>query len=62
MTDMRRVTVSIPDEIDKRILAMRSIPGFERCTYSEIARRLFDAGLEVFNRSTAADAEKRENA
>lgn len=45
MTDMRRVTISLPDELDARILALRKDSRFARCTYAEIVRRLLELGL-----------------
>jgi len=46
MTDMRRVTVSLPDSIDKRILALRKDDRFIRCSYSEIVRQVLECGFE----------------
>ena len=46
MTDMRRITVSIPDEVDRKIINLRKTEGFERCTYSEIVRQIVLRGLE----------------
>jgi len=56
MTDMRRVTISIPDEIDQRVLAMRKEDEYARCTYSEIVRRLVLKGLEKAGRSAQESA------
>ena len=47
MTDMKRVTVSVPDEIDKKILALRKEDKFVRCSYGEIVRQVLLAGLEA---------------
>ncbi len=47
MTDMKRVTVSIPDELDKKILELRKDDRFIRCSYSEIVRCMLLAGLEA---------------
>lgn len=47
MTEMRRVTISIPEEMDKRILALRKRKAFERCSYSEIVRRMVEIGIEA---------------
>ena len=46
MTDMRRVTVSLPDDIDKRILELRKDDRFIRLSYAEIVRRLLEQGLK----------------
>ena len=45
MTDMRRVTITIPDEIDKMVLSLRKDERFARCSYSEIVRQMISAGL-----------------
>ena len=46
MTDMRRITIAVPDEIDKRILALRKDERFIRCSYAEIVRQLLEQGLD----------------
>ena len=46
MTDMKRVTISLPDEIDRRILELKKDDRFVRCSYSEVARQLLEIGLE----------------
>lgn len=56
MTDMKRVTVAVPEEIDRRILALRKNDDYVRCSYGEIVRRLVTAGLkEVENRVDEAE-------
>ena len=45
MTDMRRITIALPDEIDKRIIALRKDARFIRCSYAEIVRQLLERGL-----------------
>lgn len=47
MTDMRRVSISIPDELDKKILELRKTKRFIRCSYSEIVRQLVAQGFEA---------------
>ena len=46
MTDMRRVTISLPEDIDKRILKLKKTNKFVRKSYSEIVRQLLLKGLE----------------
>lgn len=46
MTEMRRVTISLPDEIDKKVLGLRQNERFARCTYSEVVRRALTRGLD----------------
>lgn len=52
LTEMRRVTISIPDELDAKVLELKKDDRFVRCSYSEIVRMLLTAGLE------AAEAKK----
>lgn len=42
MTEMRRMTISLPDELDKKILELKKDDRFVRCSYSEIVRQLLD--------------------
>ena len=44
MTEMKRVTVAIPDELDQRILDLKK-SGSGRESYSEIVRQILDKGL-----------------
>lgn len=46
MTNMRRVTISLPEDIDKRILRLKKTNKFVRDSYSEIVRQLLLQGLE----------------
>lgn len=45
MTDMRRITIALPDEIDRRILELRKDDRFVRCSYAEIVRQLLEHAL-----------------
>ncbi len=45
MTTMKRVTVALPDEIDRLVYETRKKDEFARCSYSEIIRRALDIGL-----------------
>lgn len=47
MTDMKRVTVSIPEDTDKKLLELRKTEPFIRCSYSEIVRRMILLGLNA---------------
>lgn len=47
MTDMRRVTISLPDEIDRKILELRKEDRFIRCSYAEIVRQILESGLDM---------------
>lgn len=46
MTNMRRVTISIPEEIDKKVLELKKNDKFVRSSYSEIVRMLLLSGIE----------------
>ena len=47
MTDMRRVTISLPDEIDRRILELKKDDKYIRLSYAEVDRQLLERGLEA---------------
>ena len=49
MTDMKRVTISVTDEIDRRIIDLRKDPRFERCSYAEIVRQVLVMGMENYD-------------
>lgn len=46
MTTMKRVTIAIPNDLDKKILAIRKTDDYIRLSYSEIVRRVLDLGVE----------------
>lgn len=46
MTDMKRITVSFPDEIDRTIFALKSTELFSSYSYAEIVRQLVKLGLD----------------
>lgn len=54
MTDMRRVTIAFPDEMDERILDLRKEDRFIRCSYSEIVRQILERGFEALAAERAA--------
>lgn len=56
MTDMRRVTVSLPDDLDKQILELRKDDRFIRCSYSEIVRQMLDRGFSTFSAEQSQDS------
>lgn len=55
MTEMRRITIALPEEMDLSILNMRKEDAYIRCSYSEMIRRLVAAGLEAL----AAEKEEK---
>lgn len=56
MTDMKRISISIPGSLDEKILALRKTDRFVRCSYSEIARQLIVRGLEPINSDQTQDS------
>lgn len=46
MTNMKRTTVSFPDEMVRAMSDLKQKPEFRDCTDSEIIRRLVQRGLE----------------
>ena len=47
MTNMRIISCAIPEEIDRKILDLKKSPEFERCTYSEVLRRIILLGIDT---------------
>lgn len=43
---MRRITIALPDKIDKEILELRKDNRFIRSSYAEIIRYVLELGLE----------------
>ena len=44
MTDMRRVTIVIPNSLDAKILELKKEDRFIRCSYAEVVRQLMENG------------------
>lgn len=55
MTNMKRNTISFPDKLADRVLALRAQKRFQSCSYSELVRMLVEKGLE-----TVEDARKED--
>ena len=53
MTDMKRITISLPDDLDAAVEALRKTERFARASYSEIIRHLVGLGLESWGRENA---------
>lgn len=49
MTNMRRITVSLPDDIDSRIVNLKKEDRFARASYAEVVRRLLREGLLIIS-------------
>ena len=54
MTEMRRVTITIPDEVDNKVLQLRKDDRFVRCSYSEIVRQMLDLGIRAYEKKEEA--------
>lgn len=55
MTNMKRTTVSFPDELTERIFALRKDERFVRCSYSELIRQLAERGLSMLDAERSQD-------
>ena len=47
MTDMKRITISLPADIDKRIIELKKTDKFARSSYAEVLRAVLYAGLKA---------------
>ncbi len=56
MTNMRRTTISFPDELTERIFAMRKDGRFIRCSFSDLIRQLTEKGLELMENKNETDS------
>ncbi len=56
MTNMKRTTVSLPDELTQRIFALRKDDRFVRCSYSELIRQLTEKGLSMLDAERNQDS------
>ncbi len=57
MTEMRRVTISLPDDIDHKVLELRKNDNYVRLSYAEIVRRLLTLGLKAEARKKTENGE-----
>lgn len=55
MTEMRRVTITVPDNIDQMVLELRKEDRFIRCSYSEIVRQILDIGLKAYAKERVSE-------
>lgn len=46
MTDMKRISVSMPDDMVEALERLRKTPEFENKPYSDVIRTLIQVGLE----------------
>lgn len=50
MTEMKRITISLPDDLDSAVEALRATERFAHASYSEIIRYLVGLGLASWDR------------
>ena len=51
MSDLKEMSISITEEMDRKIVEMRKTDEFCRCSYAEIIRQLFEAGVQSLEES-----------
>ena len=54
MTDMKRVTISIPEELDQKVIEIKKGDQYIRASYSEVVRRLIWLGLQAHENGASA--------
>lgn len=47
MSNLKRMSISISEEMENKIVELRKTDEFCRCSYTEIIRRLLEAGVKV---------------
>lgn len=54
-TEMKRISISLPEEIDNQVIQMKKTDEYCRCSYAEIVRLLIEEGIRAnhANRQTA---------
>lgn len=62
MTDMRRITIALPESLDNKILALRKDDRFLKCSYSEIVRRVMEHGLDLLQMEEAPQDARQNSA
>jgi len=51
MSDLKRMSISITEEMERKIVEMRKTDEFCRCSYAEIIRQLIEAGVQSLEES-----------
>lgn len=51
MSDLKRMSISITEEMEQKIVEMRKTDEFCRCSYAEIIRQLIEAGVQSLEES-----------
>lgn len=47
MTEMKRITIAFPEDIDRAVYELRKDDRFVRCSYSEIIRKMVMLGIQA---------------
>lgn len=47
MANMRRLSISVPDEIDAVVIRLKKTDEYCRCSYAEILRHLLYQGIDA---------------
>lgn len=56
LTDMKRISISVPSSLDEKIMALRKTDRFVRCSYSEIVRQIIEKGFDGFEAAQSGTA------
>lgn len=51
MSDLKRMSISITEEMERKNVEMRKTDEFCRCSYAEIIRQLIEAGVQSLEES-----------
>lgn len=54
MSGLKRMSISIPEEMENKIVEMRKTDKFCRCSYAEIIRQLLEAGVKKIEENKEA--------
>lgn len=46
-TEMKRISISLPEEIDNQVIELKKTDMYCRCSYAEIVRMLLELGLRA---------------
>jgi len=54
--DVKRISISIPDSLDGRLLELRKTDRFVRCSYAEIVRQVLALGINELETGSKLDS------
>lgn len=46
-TEMKRISISLPEEIDQQVIELKKTDTYCRCSYAEIVRVLLELGIRA---------------